>query len=326
MTGTLKLTNMNTSSFMFRRAYVRAAFGGWDTARFGADTELITRISHADGPAAVRRMETGPLSFQRVSDTSIVADAHFGISGTPFGARLIYHDLYVRRHREDGLRWRPDPALRAFPAPRVMRADRPAASGPRRCDLVFAGDLADPPEAGAAGGFAAALAAEIAEAADLGLEIAAFPAFDYDDPPRGLLIAAGVRDLLQAGRAELATYGEALDCELLVLRDLRCFQDEQRFLPEVRAAAAVFVLRADELGGDPVGGGAPARDRVGDGGRALRRDARLAPGRRRRRRRARGAGRGRRGVGRGARLRRPCARRRLIAMLHDQGGWFLLWY
>ena len=126
-----------------------------------------------------------------------------------------------------------------------MRADRPAATGPRRCDLVFAGDLADPQADGAAGGSAAALAAEIAEAADLGLEIAAFPAFDYGDPPRGLLIAAGIRDLLQAGRADLAAYGEALDCELLVLRDLRCFQDEQRFLPEVRAAAAVFALRAD---------------------------------------------------------------------------------
>lgn len=252
MTGTLKLINMNTSSFMFRRAYVRAVYGGWDTARFGADTELITRISHADGAAAVRRMETGALSFQRVSDTSIVADAHFGISGTPFGARLIYHDLYVRRHREGGVHSPADPGRRPFPAPRAMRADRPAATGPRRCDLVFAGDLADPPEAAAAGGGSAgALAAEIARAADLGLEVAAFPVFDYDRPPQGLLIAAGIRDLLQAGRAELATYGEALDCGLMVLRDLGCFQDEQRFLPEVRAAAAVFVLRADELAGDP---------------------------------------------------------------------------
>ena len=307
MTGTLKLTSMNTSSFMFRRAYVRAAFGGWDTARFGADTELITRISHADGPAAVRRMETGPLSFQRVSDTSIVADAHFGISGTPFGARLIYHDLYVRRHREDGLRWRPDPARRPFPAPRVMRADRPAATGPRRCDLVFAGDLADPQAARRRrAGSAVALAAEIAEAADSrprdrrlpGVRLrrpAARPADRGGDPrpaagrprrARGLwrgarLRAAGAaRPALLPGRAALPARGPGRRGGL-------------------RAAGGRARRRACR-------GGAPARDRGGDGGRALRRGAGLAARRRRRRRRAGRAGRARRrGMGRDGRLRRP---------------------
>ena len=242
MTGALKLINMNTSSFMFRRAYVRAAYGGWDTARFGADTELINRISQADDAAAVRRLETGPLSFQRVSDTSIVADAHFGISGTPFGARLIYYDLYVRRHREGWLRSDPDPARRPFPAPRVMRSVRPQGFAPWRCDVTFAGDLA------AEGG---ALAAEIARAADMGLGVAVFPMFDYDRPPEDLLISAPIRDLLQAGRAEVLAYGEAVDCDLLVLRNLGCFQDEQQFVPKVRAAAAAFVLTAEELGGDP---------------------------------------------------------------------------
>lgn len=249
MTGMLKLINMNTSSFMFRRAYVRAAFGGWDSARFGADTELITRIAHADGPGSVRRLETGPLSFQRVSESSIVADAHFGISGTPFGARLIYHDLYSRRHREGWLRADPNPARRSFPAPRVMRADRPAGGGARRCDLVFAGDLsraATAPQDGSA-----TLAAEIAQAADTGRAVAVFPVFDYDHPPKGRLIAAAIRDLLQAGRVEVAAYGEAIDCDRLVLYDLACFQDDQRFLPEIRAAAASFVLRADDLAGAP---------------------------------------------------------------------------
>jgi len=241
LTRTANLINMNTSSFMFRRAYVRAAYGCWDTARFSADTELINRISRAEGRTAVRRLKTGPLSFQRVSATSIVADAHFGINGLPFGARLIYFDLYDRRHAEGWTRCSPDPAARAFPAPVVMRADRPRA-GRRSYDVAFAGDLAASGEA---------IAAEMALAAAAGLRVAVFPVFDYDRPPEGPLIAAPVRDLLQAGRADVIAYGEAIDCRLLVLRDLGCFQDDQRYLPETRALAARFVIGASDLGEAP---------------------------------------------------------------------------
>ena len=242
LTRSFRLVNMNTSSFMFRRAYVRATCGFWDTARFGADTELIARITSADGRGAVRKLATGPLSFQRMSATSIVADEAFGFSIMYHGARLIYSDLYARHHRRaDALRYDGARAPRPFPAPATMRADRPAA-GPRAYDMAFAGDLA------AADG---ALAADVARAADAGLTVAVFPVFDYDRPRQDFLIAAPVCDLLAAGRAEVIAYGEAIACRLLVLRDLGCFQDEQRYLPAVRTEAARFVLAAAELGPDP---------------------------------------------------------------------------
>ena len=237
-TVALKLINMNTSSFLFRRAHVRANYGCWDNVRFEADTELIGRIPQTEGRAAVRRIATGPLSFQRVSPGSIVADAHFGIAGTPHGARMTYADLSARRHASGAVRYAADPSERPFPAPRVMRPDRP--TGPRIYDVALACDLAAPTPA---------FLDEIAIAAEAGLSVAVFPVFAFRRPAREFLISAPVRDLLQAGCADIVVFGETLACDLLVLRDLACFQDAQRDLPRVTAAAARFVLTPKDLAG-----------------------------------------------------------------------------
>ncbi len=134
-------TTFNTSSFMFRRAPVRAALGYWDTVRFAADTELIRRMRATFGDASYARVPTGPLSFQREAALSVTGDAVTGLGDRFFGVRKEYRDAQAHHHRTaPSLRYGDDPARRPFAAPRMMHPGRPA-PGPREVDLAISGDF-----------------------------------------------------------------------------------------------------------------------------------------------------------------------------------------
>ena len=133
----------NTSSLMFRRAPVKEALGYWDTVRFAADSELIRRMQKTFGKDCVEDLQTGPLSFQRDSDTSVVADDVMGMNGFYFGVRKEYFDAQRAHHKQaETLKYTNDIVNRPFPVPPMMRPERKdLLAQAQHFDVIFAGDF-----------------------------------------------------------------------------------------------------------------------------------------------------------------------------------------
>jgi glycosyltransferase involved in cell wall biosynthesis len=142
-TGQGRLVIQNTSSFMFRREPVRAELGYWDTVRFAADSEFIRRILRVFGKGSVVPLATGPLSFQRDSETSVVADDIKGMNGFYYGVRKEYFDAQTHHHASGGsLKYENDIENRPFPVPTMMQPHK-ASFGEEHhwFDVVFVGDF-----------------------------------------------------------------------------------------------------------------------------------------------------------------------------------------
>ena len=232
----------NTSSFMFRREIVQEHFGYWDTVRFSADNELIRRIRHGFGSGSVTELKTGPLSFQRDSDTSIIASGPLGINGFLFGVRRDYLDAQ-RVHRRSGgdLKYGPDPGARPFPVAVIMRPERRAlASGGRHFDLVIATDPRWSDDV------AGSCAAEIAAARAMGLRVGLVILYRYaleEEETYRAQIRDELRREIDGETVQMIGYGEEVSCDLLVLRDPRILQDRQRYVPRISAGASGFMGR-----------------------------------------------------------------------------------
>lgn len=208
-TGRCDFIIHNTSSLLFRKAPVRAALGHWDTVRFAADSEMIRRMRRAFGAKAVVDLPTGPLSFQRDGETSVVADAITGMNGFYFGVRKEYFEAQIHFHgRAETLRYDGDPAHRPFPVPAMMRPDRPGPTDePPRLDLVLAGDFrADGP------GLRRALDRVCAETASGG-RVGLVETYDYDAPVGTTKrIRPELRDLIDGETCRMLVYGETAVC------------------------------------------------------------------------------------------------------------------
>ncbi|MCB1390639.1 MAG: glycosyltransferase family 2 protein [Rhodobacteraceae bacterium] len=141
-TGNGVLVNTNMSSFLWRRAPVVERLGHWDTVRFSADTEFMRRARNVFGEHSIHEIDAGPLSFQRDSESSIVADTVMGMNGFYFGARREYVDAQRQYHQSGGsLNYGTDPGNRPFPAPALMQPDRRRLTANRHFDLILRGDF-----------------------------------------------------------------------------------------------------------------------------------------------------------------------------------------
>jgi len=229
-TGEGRVIFTNTSSFLFRRIPVCEALGYWDTVRFSADNELIRRLQRQFGEGAVVHLPSGPLAFQRDSDSSIIADPYLGINGFPYGARKAYQDAQGFHHAYgETLRYTGDPAHRPFPVPALMRADR--VKGARYLPLVMASDYR------MVGGSVKSCLEEIRFCKERGLPIGLIEMFRYDLFERDLKthMLDEVRALIDGETVQHLTYGEEIRCDLLVLRYPPILQHRQRYLPRIDA-------------------------------------------------------------------------------------------
>ncbi len=229
----------NTSSFLFRRAPVRERFGYWDTVRFSADSELIRRIRHVFGQGAVRHLPTGPLSFQRDSETSIVADDALGINGFLFGARKEYHDAQIWHHGQaEALRYGNDPARRPFPAPAIMRADRARLmAGGRHFPVVLASEFR------MHGGSVASCREDIRAQRAAGIRTGLVEMYRYDlgrTPKKDML--PEIRAEVDGATVEVLTFGEEAACDLLLLRYPPILEHPQRYLPRLHPKAVKVIV------------------------------------------------------------------------------------
>lgn len=125
---------LNMSSLLLKRQDFIERFGGWDTVRFGADSELIHRIRRTLGEGSVIEYSEAPLSFVRQTKNSLTGNSVFGYNGFTYGARLVYNNCYRLYQQEyhaslEKMYYTPPGTLsdtqesRPFYAPRPMRQD-----------------------------------------------------------------------------------------------------------------------------------------------------------------------------------------------------------
>ena len=211
-TGSGAFLIRNVSSFMFRRAPVVDALGCWDTVRAAADMELVRRAERVFGHRAVVDLPTGPHSFQRDGASSMIADEVMGMNGFYYGARREYFAAQRFHHlNAPSLRYDPDPARRAFPAPDLMRPDRDERRQARgHVDVALAGDFREAD---------AALAETVARVRALraeGRTVGLVEIHDYDREADGTdRLHDDLRALVDGEGVRVLVYGDDVTCDAL---------------------------------------------------------------------------------------------------------------
>ncbi|MFC3612433.1 glycosyltransferase [Lutimaribacter marinistellae] len=220
----------NTSSLMFRRGPVMEQLGYWDTVRFAADSELIRRMQRVFGKDCVHDLPTGPLSFQRDSESSVVADDVMGMNGFYFGVRKEYFDAQRHHHsRADTLKYSGDPANRPFPVPPMMRPERKQLlAEPQHFDVILAGDFRlHGPRLKQAVEKVATLKAD-------GKRVGLVELFDYSAEAHGMKrIHETLRKLVDGQSCRVLVFGETVSCDRL---EHVSGSWDLRFLPKITIA------------------------------------------------------------------------------------------
>ncbi|WP_375055684.1 glycosyltransferase [Zobellella sp. DQSA1] len=225
----------NTSSFMFRKEPVLENLGYWDTVRFSADNEFIRRIQKFFGKEAVQDLPTGPLSFQRDSDTSVVANEFFGINGTLFGARQEYFEAQAYYHENAKSLYNNSNSKDVnFPAPYCMRGKSTlSVDDTLHFDVVIASDFRMP------GGSVQSCIEEIRAHRKSGLKTAIMQICRYD--LEGTILPE-VRKEIDGELVNMIVYGEKVTCDHLIIRYPAVLQHYQRVLPEVKARKISVII------------------------------------------------------------------------------------
>lgn len=227
----------NTSSLMFQRKAVQETCGYWDNVRFSADSELIRRIRKMFGHQAIRVMETGSLSFQRHSNSSIVAHPVFGINGSPYGIRHEYFEAQHYHHKHaTSLRYDRFPTYRPFPAPNAMQVRDQAIL---HFDIVLVSDfrLDDQAQKTALQIIPTLKAA--------GLKIGLVQLYTYAaDPNPHCHIQDSIRSLTDGAQIHFINYGEKAHCDKLIVLNTDVLADLQKFLPCIEPDTVEIISRS----------------------------------------------------------------------------------
>ncbi|MGX9964191.1 glycosyltransferase [Roseomonas sp. F4] len=234
-TANSQLRNVNMSSLMTRTKFLKEKCGYWDTVRFGADTEMHKRLNVAAGREAVQHLESGPLSFQRISETSIVADEFFGMEGFFFGARHLYAEAAALKHKNsDQIKYQGKDQARPFLAPYPMRPHR--VKGERRhFDVVIASEFR------MAGGSTRSSIEEMHCQRAAGVSTGVLQMYRYDlETPRSIFAVLGEDMALED--IDMVVYGEKISCDLLILRYPPILQETQRYIPDIAAKNIKVIL------------------------------------------------------------------------------------
>lgn len=236
--GAMHCLKINMSSLMFRREEMREKLGYWDTVRFGADSELLVRMKAVFGKSCIATLKTGPLSFQRDSDSSIVADDILGMRGFYFGVRKEYHDAQVAHHaRAAHLKYDNNVKKRPFPVPRAMRPDRDNLPVKPHFDVIIASDFR------MGGGSVKSCLEEIRASVAAGLRIGLIWMFRYDQGGRKIFTALPeVRSLIDGEQVKSVVFGEEASCDLLIIRYPPVLQHMQRYLPRIEAGEIKVIV------------------------------------------------------------------------------------
>lgn len=223
--GSVVFCKENVSSFMQRHEPVFERIGYWDPVRFGADSEKMRRVRLAFGEDSVVALETGPMSFQRISESSIVSDGAFGVDGYFFGTRLVYFEGQLEQHKTS-IEYR-NPSNTHFAVPQVMRPDRKRKSN--HYDVIILSEFR------MHGGSTRSNIEEILCQRKAGLRTGVVHMCRYDYPPNKRILPE-VREVLDDDTCVPIAYGESVTCDLLIIRYPPVLEHMQRYVPDIVAS------------------------------------------------------------------------------------------
>ncbi|RKL68038.1 glycosyl transferase family A [Salipaludibacillus neizhouensis] len=225
----------NMSSFMFRREPVIEKIGYWDCVRFGGDSEFIKRIKLEFGEKKVVELATGPLCFQRQTETSLTGSSSFGFPGYFMGARKEYLEAQKYHHALANTLYYPFPQVeRPFVAPLPMLPNREKGVV-RQFDVIIMSDFR------LDGGSTLSSIEEIKAHHKNGWKTGIVQLNTYDYPPKKK-INPKVRELINEEKIELIVYGEEASCDLLILRYPPIFQERQLYFPTIHAEEVRLIV------------------------------------------------------------------------------------
>ncbi|AXF56525.1 glycosyltransferase family 2 protein [Salicibibacter kimchii] len=233
--GTYIFSNM--SSFMFRRKPVMDAIGFWDSVRFAADSEFIRRIKKVFGEKSIAYLTTGPLSFQRQSDTSLTGNQAFGYHGYKMGARKEYEEAHDHFHQTTkDLSYSFPLQSRPFAVPEPMWPKRETKhDGRRHFDVVIASDFRLDDQNDVLN------TAEILSQTQKHVRIGLVQLSQYNVSP-DRPIHPNVRRILDGDRVQMLVYGEKIFCGDLIVRHLPSLQEWQRYVPDVKSESVRIIV------------------------------------------------------------------------------------
>ncbi|OIJ11288.1 hypothetical protein BKP37_16520 [Anaerobacillus alkalilacustris] len=232
----------NISSFMFRRHPVFEKIGYWDSVRFGADVEFIKRIKKVFGEKAVIDLETGPLSLQRQSPTSLTGNSAFGYQGFFMGARKEYVESHETFHEtRNDLRYEFPQQIRPFPVPEPMRPIKEAKiNGRRKFDVVIVSDFRDH------SGPVDLIVEEIQKQKQHAARIGFIQLYQYDlNSHRDMSVK--IRELIDGRQIQMLVYGEKIATDHLLLLHPPVLQEEQKYVPDVVASKVTVIINVIPL-------------------------------------------------------------------------------
>ncbi|MCT1403456.1 glycosyltransferase [Paenibacillus sp. p3-SID867] len=227
----------NMSSLMFRRKEVLEKIGLWDSVRFGADGEFIRRVRKVFGDKSIVPLNTGPLSFPRVSPSSLTESGPFGYHGFFFGARQEYVESFTYHHNNatclkySNFLEQPRP----FPVPEPMRPDRNGLGGYRKFDVIIVSDFR------LAGGTTSSNVEEIKAQREVGLKTGLIQLSSY--AASGVQgVHPKIRQLIDGDNVQMIVYGEKVTCDVMIVRHPPILQEKQKYVPEVKAKGICVIV------------------------------------------------------------------------------------
>jgi glycosyltransferase involved in cell wall biosynthesis len=228
------ILGLNTSSLMVRRGLLVCVFRGWDVVRFAADTELLKRIQALLGKRAIKHLQSGPLTLQRLTESSASSLSKTGYPGYTFGTRHLYAKSYEYAHRH---RLPPFPAAptaqdRSFLAPKVMN---PAQERGCHYDVIVASEFR------MKGGSTRSSIEELKVQQQYGISSAVVPMYRYDLTP-SITEVDMLYEHLDPASVQFLAYGEEASCDLLIIRYPPVLRFSQSYLPRIRARNVVVIV------------------------------------------------------------------------------------
>jgi len=226
----------NMSSLMFRRQKVVEKIGYWDSVRFGGDGEFIRRIRKSFGEESIVNICSAPLSFTRVSDSSLTENGPFGYYGYFFGVRKEYVESFSYYYQHGiKLLYEFPQVNRPFPIPHPMKPTRGALERIRHFDVIIVSDFR------LTGGTTSSNIEEIKAQKQSGLRTGLVQMSSYHASVTRE-INPQIRMLLDGEYVQMLVYGENVTCDVLIVRHPPILQEIQKYIPGVTAKRVCVVV------------------------------------------------------------------------------------
>lgn len=233
LTQNINLIMKNTSSLMWRRLPVLEKLGCWDSVRFGADTDFLRRMIEAFGKNSIVSINTGPLSFQRNLPDSSVNNRYTAANSEVFGFRKYYSEIRNVDLIENNLNFNTSKPI--YPAPRYMRPNRVKGGGVRYFKTAICSDFR------LQGGTTQSSVQEMIAHHKFGIDTAVIQLNRYDFNPERP-IERVVLNQIDEQKISFISYGDEIECELLIIRYPPILYHFQSFFPKVRAKEIKVII------------------------------------------------------------------------------------